>query len=98
MFSLFFLSSIVFLFLFWFFVSFVFTGVRTILPKENRPPVRVWVSFKVRARIRGKFSMRAIALEPFLPVEKRRFFARQRNFRFHSSIIRAKLHLFVDTK
>ena len=36
--------------------------------------VRDWVSFRVRARIGGKFSSEAIILEPFLPVEKKESF------------------------
>ena len=72
---LFFLSSIIFYF-FRFFVSFVFIGVRKILPKENQPPVRVrvWVSFRVKVRIGGKFSSETIVPEPFLPVEKKEIF------------------------
>ena len=72
---LFFLSSIIFYF-FRFFVSFVFIGVRKIPPKENYPPVRVrvWVSFRVKVRIGGKFSSGTIVPEPFLPVEKKEIF------------------------
>ena len=72
---LFFLSSIIFYF-FRFFVSFVFIGVRKILLKENYPPVRVrvWVSFRVKVRIGGKFSSGTIVPEPFLPVEKKEIF------------------------
>ena len=72
---LFFLSSIIFYF-FRFFVSFAFIGVRKIPPKENYPPVRVrvWVSFRVKVRIGGKFSSGTIVPEPFLPVEKKEIF------------------------
>ena len=72
---LFFLSSITFYF-FRFFVSFVFIGVRKIPPKENYPPVRVrvWVSFRVKVRIGGKFSSGTIVPEPFLLVEKKEIF------------------------
>ena len=72
---LFFLSSIIFYF-FRFFVSFVFIGVRKIPPKENYPPVRVrvWISFRVKVRIGGKFSSGTIVPEPFLPVEKKEIF------------------------
>ena len=72
---LFFLSSIIFYF-FRFFVSFVFIGVRKIPPKENYPPVRVrvWVSFRVKVRIGGKFYSGTIVPEPFLPVEKKEIF------------------------
>ena len=48
-----------------FFISFVFNGVRTISLKESYPlpfpiVVRVWFSFRVRARIGVKYSSRAI--------------------------------------
>ena len=102
LFDLFVFSSIVFFFFFfWFFVSFVFTGVQTIPLKDNchfQVGVRVWVSFRVRARIGGIFSLGAIVLEPFLLVEKKEIFTCQQNVTFHSSIICAKLHHFVDTK
>ena len=56
---------------FWFFVSFAFTGVRTIPRNEDCLPIRVRfrVSFRVRARVGG-----AIVLEPFLPVEEKEIF------------------------
>ena len=60
-----------------FFISIFFLPVSGQLPqKKIAPPVgvRVWVSFRVRARIEGKFLPGAIVLEPFLPVEKRGIF------------------------
>ena len=49
---------------------------------DNSPPkkialpvrVRVWTSFRVRTRFGGQFSSGKIALEPFLPVEKKEIF------------------------
>ena len=60
-----------------FFISIFFLPVSGQLPqKKIAPPVgvRVWVSFRVRARIEGKFLSGAIVLEPFLPVEKKGIF------------------------
>ena len=41
-------------------------GVRTIVPEENCPLVRVRIWFRIRVTIRveGQFSLWAIALEP----------------------------------
>ena len=60
-----------------FFISIFFYRCPDNSPKRKLPPpvgVRVWVSFRVRARIEGKFLSGAIVLEPFLPVEKRGIF------------------------
>ena len=77
---IYFLFLLLFLISFWCFVSFVlvFLPPSPSLPpqKKNLPPVgvRVWVSLRVRARIRGKFFSEAIVLEPFLPVGKKEIF------------------------
>ena len=45
-------------------------GVRTIVPEENCPPVRIRVWFRVSVKIRfgagGQFSSGAIVLEPIM--------------------------------
>ena len=66
-----------------FFVSFVFTGVRTIPPKVLGLGLKLW----------GKLSQ-----SRFYRWKKRRFFICQRNVRFYLFVICAKLHLLVDTK
>ena len=60
-----------FLFGFWFLLFLPVSGQFS--PKEDCPSlvgVRVWVSFRVKVRIGGKFSLGAIVLEPFLLVVK----------------------------
>ena len=60
-----------FLFGFWFLLFLPVSGQFS--PKEDCPSlvgVRVWVSFRVKVRIGGKFSLGAIVLEPFLLVAK----------------------------
>ena len=83
-----------------FFVSFVLPVSGQFPPEKIAPRLGLGfgLAFGLGLGLGGKFSSLAIVLEPFYRWKKRRIFACQRNVRFHSSIICAKLPLFVDTK
>ena len=69
-------------------------------PRINCPPhrVRVLISVRVRFRVGGKFSAKAIVLRTVLPVETKEIFYMETKYWLHSFIICAKLHLFPYTK